>query len=185
MNWILSLLQFIDDYTGFFTPVVSLASALVIIIQIRSTITLNRKNLTFEKIKELEELLYGEGPLREIIKKIGLLEGKKPVGYNKAYKIFKENKYLLYQLLNYFESLSLAVIEKNIDEDILFQIYGKRLQRAYIKLHPFIDLIVRETEPTDSLYEPYQHFDELFEKVNQYLGGKKGLWKRLRLRLKR
>lgn len=182
MDWISSLLSFINQYAGLLTLVVGLASALVIIIQIRSTIALNRKNLTFEKIKELEELLYGDGSLRKTIKKIGLLQGKKPVGYNKAYRIFKKDKYLIYQLLNYFESLSLAVIEKNIDQDILFKIYGKRLRRAYIKLHPFIELIVRETEPTDSLYEPYQHFDELYLKVDQYLGGKMGLWKRWKLR---
>lgn len=167
LSWLKAVLSFCEMYQHFITPVVSLFGAVIIMIQIRSTVKLNRKNMTFEKIKELENFLYHNEALAEMIQTTGLLtERGEAVDGNTEAEIMKKDKYLLYQLLNYFESLSLAVFEKNIDQKILFKIYGRRLQRAYIKLHPFIVLITADSP--DPRYKPYQHFDKLYDKLKRY-----------------
>lgn len=185
ISWINSVLTFCETYEGLLIPAISFVSAVGIILQIRSNVKLNRKNLTFVKISELERFLYNNpnDTMQKIINKIGLLEENKDhVELEKVINIYTCNKNLIYQLLNYFESLSLAVFEKNIDYEILFRIYGKRLRRAHSRLHPFISLIA--TERQDDRYRPYQHFDRLAVELDRYYQRENTLWKRLKSRLK-
>lgn len=186
VSWIDSVLTFFETYQGLLIPASSLAGAIMIIFQIRSNVKLNRKNRTFEKITELEGFLYNNSNkvMQQIINKIGLLEGNtEPIDLELALRIYRRYQYLIYQLLNYFESLSLAVFEKNIDKEILFLIYGKRIRRAHNKLYPFISLIT--TELKDDRYRPYQHFDRLADKLDRYYQRENTLWKRWKSLLKR
>lgn len=185
ISWINSVLTFCETYEGLLIPAISFVSAVGIILQIRSNVKLNRKNLTFAKISELEGFLYKNNSrtMQKIINRIGLLEENvKPVSQESAFRIYKRHKYFIYLLLNYFESLSLAVFEKNIDYKILFRIYGKRLRRAHSRLHPFISLIA--TERQDDRYIPYQHFDLLAVELDRYYQRENTLWKRLKSLLK-
>lgn len=185
ISWMHLVLTFCNTCQGFLIPAISLISAAGIIFQIRSNVKLNQKNRTFEKITELEGFLYNNSNIvmQKIIIVIGLLsDNKDTIDRDTASKIYDRCKYSVYQLLNYFESLSLAVIEKNIDKEILFRIYGKRIRRAHKRLHPFISLIATDQE--DDRYRPYQHFDLLADELDRYYQRENTLWKRLKSRLK-
>ncbi len=164
-----------SDIIAIIAAIIALFTMLATILQIKYNIKLNRKNHTFDKISELERLLYSDSsPWKEIIKEIGVTDDQMPVlEYNKAANIYSDEnkKVVVYSILNYFESLSLAVFTKNIDEKILKKIYGKRIHTAFIKLHPFITLIAAKYH--DPKYKPYQHFERLFIKWDKSYGRKK------------
>lgn len=56
-SWIMAVVSFCETYQYVITPIKSFfwgGGVVIIMIQICSTVKLNRKNMTFEKIKELE-----------------------------------------------------------------------------------------------------------------------------------
>lgn len=163
-----------SDIIAIVAAVIALFSMFATVLQIRYNIKLNRKNHTFDKIGELEKLLYSyDSPWKEIIKEIGVINDQMSVlEYSEVAEIYEneEKRNIVYAILNFFESLSLAVFTKNIDGRILKKIYGKRIHRAFIKLHPFITLIAANYH--DPKYKPYQHFERLFIKWDKSYGGK-------------
>ena len=163
-----------SDIIAIIATIIALFSMFATILQIQYNIKLNRKNHTFDKISELENFLYSsDSSWKDLIEEIGVLNDQMQVlEYSAVAEIYdnKEKRNILYAILNYFESLSLAVFTKNIDERILKKIYGKRIHRAFIKLHPFITLIAANYH--DPQYKPYQHFERLFMKWDKSHGGK-------------
>lgn len=167
----------IGDKVAIIALVVSVIAVVVVMVQIWDTTRLNRKNQTFQKIKELEEMLYNDDSLKDIIKKIHLIENEKEaIGYKKALKMYEDSEQLhkIYRIINFFESLSLAMIKKNIDEKTFRQIFGKRMVRAYIKLHPFIVLIAGKSH--NPRYEPYQHFKYIYTRFSTFYERENRRW---------
>lgn len=162
----------IDNYIAIVAAIIAFASVIAMIVQIRAEIKLNRKNQTFNKIGELDKLMYTPNSLTFIIDKVGLLEDTmEPIELKSAFILFENNKNNIFELLNFFESLSLSVFSKNIDEKILRKNYGVRIHKYYIKLNPFIRLIADKYR--DPNMEPYQYFRELYDKWDKFYGGKK------------
>lgn len=155
------------------TALISALSVIAMSLQIRSNVKLNRNNQTFKKIEELDEILYHRSELRKIIKDIHLIDDcEKSLSIMEAGEILKDNDLYIYEILNFFESLSLSVISKNIDEKILKKIYGQRICEAYKKLHPFIRLIADKYEDPNT--KPYQHFSLLYNNLKKRCGGRNG-----------
>lgn len=155
----------LGEIAALITACVTACSVIAMCFQIRSNIKLNRLNETFKKIDELDKMLYGNNPLTKLISTIGLTEDNyNAIEIKKAEKVFNKNKNQVYELLNFFESLSSAAFAKNIDKKILEQIYGPRIYKAYIKLSPFIILIAHKNNK-DPNKRPYQHFESLYNEI--------------------
>ena len=151
-----------DNWIAMITAFISTATVIVMALQIRSNIKLTRNNQTFQKIYELDHLLYHPSRFKKIIKKIGMTNDRKsPLSIFDASLLNKKYKYEIYELLNFFETLSAAVFSKNIDNTIFFNIYGLRICNAYEKLHPFIILAADKYKNPEK--KPYQHFSMLYE----------------------
>lgn len=162
----------IANYTAIIAAFISALGVIAMSQQIRSDIKLNRSNQTFKKIEELDELLYHRSELKDIISNIRVINDcEDPLSIAEAEEIYNNNKLRIFEILNFFESLSLEVFCKNIDKKILYKIYGPRLCNAYEKLHPFI-LVIADIYKKPNI-RPYQHFDLLYKKFDKKRGGKK------------
>lgn len=164
----------IGDWIAFIMVLVSIASVIVMTFQIKATFNLNRDNQTFIKIEELDEMLYRRKRLKKLIKEIRLLDDcdvHRPL--SEVDKIFhKYDKRKVYEILNFFEDLSLSVFLGNINIEILRRIYSSRICNAYEKLSPFITLIADKYENPNQ--KPYQHFSELYKLLCELDGGENG-----------
>ncbi|MCM1222754.1 MAG: hypothetical protein NC548_50680 [Lachnospiraceae bacterium] len=155
----------LSEVAALATAGITACSVIAMCFQIRSNIKLNRLNETFKRIDELDKILYSNNPLTKSISTVALTEDDfNAIEIKKAEKIFNKNKNQVYELLNFFESLSSAAFAKNIDKKILEQIYGPRIYKAYIKLSPFIILIAHKNSK-DPNKRPYQHFESLYNEI--------------------
>ena len=126
------------------TALISALSVIAMSLQIRSNVKLNRNNQTFKKIEELDEILYHRSELRKIIKDIHLIDDcEKSLSIMEAGEILKDNDLYIYEILNFFESLSLSVISKNIDEKTgalwkapVFSVSGENLTARFRRMNP-------------------------------------------------
>lgn len=149
--------------------VISVLTMVLLWWQIRTSVKLNRDNRTFEMISQLDGMMTDDKPGKEdIIKKIHLLDEFSPrVSLEEAISIYStdKNRSIIYEILNFYETLALAVFNKNINKDILLSMYGYRIINAYEKLDPFISVIKDKYENRQS--PPYQHFKLLYDKCIQ------------------
>lgn len=154
--------------------VASFCSVIVMSLQIKSNVNLKRDSQTFVKIEELDEILYRRKRLKKVIKAIRLTDDcKGHCSLSKAEAIYKKfGKGKIYEILNFFEDLSLSVFLGNINVEILRRIYSDRICNAYKKLDPFIKCIADKYE--DPNKKPYQHFATLHKLLCELDGGKNG-----------
>lgn len=163
----------LDNWISLIAVLISTATVIVMALQINSDIRLSRNNQTFQKIQELDHLLYHHNKLKKVIKKIRLTNDRKPsISSKDAKKINKKYKFEIYDLLNFFETLSAAVFSKNIDNKIFYQIYGFRICNAYEKLSPFIETVAEKYEDPEK--KPYQHFSQLYKNYKKKMEEKHG-----------
>jgi len=110
----------------------------------------------------------------KIIRKIRLMDDfSERLSLNEALEIYNksnENKSKIYEILNFYEALSLSVFCKHIDGKVLRRMAGYRIYNAYEKLEPFISIIGDNYETLQA--RPYQHYKQLYLKWNKYYGGK-------------
>lgn len=153
---------------------VSVCSVVVMGLQIKSNVNLKRDSQTFTKIEELDEILYRRKRLKKVIKAIRLTDDcKGHCSLSEAEAVYKEfGKGKIYEILNFFEDLSLSVFLGNINIEILRRIYSDRICNAYKKLDPFIKCIADKYE--DPNKKPYQHFTTLHKLLCELDGGKNG-----------
>ena len=153
---------------------VSICSVIVMSLQIKSNVDLERDSQTFIKIEELDEMLYRRKRLKKVIKKVRLMdECKSHCSLSEAEAIFKKyGEEKIYEILNFFEDLSLSVFLGNINIEILRRIYSGRICNAYKKLDPFIKHIADKYE--DPNKKPYQHFSTLHRLLCELDGGENG-----------
>lgn len=146
--------------------VVSVVTVVLLWWQIRTNVKLNRDNRTFEMISQLDKMINSdESKKKDVIKKIRLLdEFSIRVSLEEAMVIYSDdtNRSIIYEILNFYEALALAVFNKNVNKEILLSMYGYRIINAYKKLDPFISVIKDKYENQQS--PPYQHFKTLYEK---------------------
>lgn len=156
------------------TVVISGISVLVLAYQIRSQIKLNKYNQTFHTIVNLETMLNKKDNA-QIIREIRLMDDfTRRLSLNEAQGIYNrsdEDRQKIYEILNFYEALSLSVFSKHIDGKILRKMAGPRIYNAYEKLSPFIAVIADNYETPQT--KPYQHYGELYNKWKKYYGGKK------------
>lgn len=164
----------IGDMLECVTVLASMASVIVMTLQIKANFNLNRDNQTFMKIQELDEMLYRRKRLKKIIKEIRVLDDcKGHINFSEVAVILKKyDRRKLYEILNFFEDLSLSVFLGNVNIGILRRIYSSRICNAYEKLNPFIQAIADQYE--DPNKKPYQHFSELYELLCELDGGENG-----------
>ena len=155
-----------NDYVSIAAVFIAASSVMVMSVQIRSNIKLNQSNQTFNKIEELDKMLYHNGKLREVIKDLNLIDdSQKALSVVEATEVFLKYKMQIYEILNFFENLALSVFSKNINKKILMQIYGLRIHDAYEKMHPYIVLIADKYR--DPTRRPYQHFEALYKNLHK------------------
>lgn len=152
----------------------SFCGVIVMSLQIKSNVDLKRDSKTFIKIEELDEMLYRQERLKDVIDKTRLTDDcKGHCSLSEAEKIYEEvGKEKIYEILNFFEDLSLSVFLGNINVEILRRIYSDRICNAYKKLDPFIKCIADKYE--DPNKKPYQHFETLHRMLCELDGGKNG-----------
>lgn len=152
----------------------TIISAILVAEQIRSATKLNRGNLTFQKVNEMDALL-NKAEYQDIIRRIRLKDDHASALTEKeSVQIFEyseENKQVLYDILNFFEALSAATLRRNLDEATLRQMAGHRIFKIYQKLDPFIMMIRKNFKKDESSIWPYQHYEELYKKWKKYYGG--------------
>lgn len=153
--------------------IISVITMLLLAYQIRSDIKLNRYNQTFKIISDLDVILNKEENSR-IIQQAKLMEDfSDRLTLDEAIAIYNEsvdNQKIIYEILNFYEALSLSVSCKHIDGKILRRMYGSRIINAYEKLDPFISAIADNYKSPKR--KPYQHFQELYDKWKKYYGGR-------------
>lgn len=84
------------------------------------------------------------------------------------FKYSEENKQIIYDILNFFESLSAATLLYYLNEKTLRQMAGFRIVNIYQKLEPFIKIIRGDNSIK---IQPYQHYEELCKKWKKHYGG--------------
>lgn len=134
--------------------------------QIHSNKQLNRNNKTFEMISQLDNIMNGKvNKGSRLVEEINLIDDfSGAISDKKARKIVKSKakRKIVYEILNFYESLAVAVFSKNVNKKILQRMSGYRILNAYKKLKPFILCIRDEYEEPKS--KPYQHFEQLYIK---------------------
>lgn len=162
------------------TTIITGVSVFVLAFQIRSDVKLNRYNQTFKIIDDLETMLNKQENL-EMIHTIGLMDDfSERLSLIEAMEIYNksdENKTKIYEILNFYETLSLSVFCKHIDGKILRKIAGPRIFNAYEKLAPFISIIADNYKTPQT--RPYQHYKKLYDKWDKYYGGKGWILRKL------
>lgn len=150
---------------GIASTVIGGASAFFVGIQICINIQLNRNNKTFEMISQLDDIMNEKDKSRrEIAKQTKLLDDSaRAITVCRARKVLKNSHQAkgICEILNFYETLAVAVLSKNINEQMLQSMSGYRILNAYRKLHPFIVAIrIRNFKGRQSM--PYQHFETLY-----------------------
>lgn len=151
----------------------TIISAALVAKQIHSATKLNRGNLTFQKISEMDALL-NKAEYQDIIRRIYLKnDHAHPLTVEESSQIFEyseENKQVLYDILNFFEALSAATILHYLDETTLRQMAGHRIFKIYQKLEPFIEIIRKNFQGQKNMC-PYQHYENLYKKWEKITEG--------------
>lgn len=139
--------------------------------QIHSATKLNKGNLTFQKISEMDTIL-NKAEYQDIIRRIQLkndhVDALTAEESSQIFRYSEENRQIIYDILNFFEALSAATLRKYLDEEALRQMAGFRIVKIYEKLKPFIG-IIRKGRRVE--VQPYQHYEELCQKWKKYYGG--------------
>ncbi|MDE6900976.1 MAG: DUF4760 domain-containing protein, partial [Oscillospiraceae bacterium] len=81
----------------------------------------------------------------------------------------EENRQVIFDILNFYEMLSAAIINRHLDEETMRQIAGYRIFTAYKKLSPFIVICQRYNDGDN---RPYQHYEELYTEWKRYYSGR-------------
>lgn len=148
---------------AFFENIAMICSILILVYQIYSAIKMNRYNQTFQMIADMEAMLNKEES-SSLIQKIRILEDfSDRLSLGEAQEVYGEcdaNKKQIYEILNFYEKLSLSIFLKHTDGKVLKNMYGFRILNTYEKLKPFIVIIADHYE--DPRIKPYQHFEELY-----------------------
>lgn len=135
---------------------------------------MNRYNQTLQMIMDLYTKLY-EKENAEVMDKCCFTDDfKEKLPLRDADSIFANKDYRnkIFEILNFFEILSVAVDVKHIDKKVLKEMAGYRIIVSFEKLYPFIQLLSDHyVEPKN---RPYQHFESLYRKLKKwYEGGKR------------
>lgn len=152
-------------YVAIIGLIISSITLIVAALQISSSVKWNRYNKTFETMEKLDKMLNKNEDLLSIINAIGLMDDYScTLSIEESVNIYNQekNKRKIYEILNFYESLSLGVFFRHIDEKILKKIYGPRIFNAYKKLYPFITII--STKYNNPQVKPYQHFQKLYKR---------------------
>lgn len=152
------MLELIGTWVNIFASVATVVSVFFLAFQIRAEGKIAKTKLTFEMIEELENFITQNHP-----KCIFAIIGVDKSSDKQPADILENHRRELYDVLNFFERLSLAQKIDAINTTVLMQMYGIRIKEAYERLKPYIDQIQLQTgggQGRQDRNKPYQHFDE-------------------------
>ena len=144
-----------NEFLNMLASIATVVSVIFLALQIRAEGKISKTKLTFEMIEELEGFIT-QNHKRCIYNIIGDLQNPRI-----PEDVLKENKSDLYDVLNFFERLSIAQKVDAINTTVLVQMYGARIREVYDRLEPYIWLIQNENGPARGMSRssiPYQHF---------------------------
>lgn len=155
MDWFRTI---IETIALLFTAV----QILLLTIQMRSSLNWEKNNNTFIEIDKLNRCIEQIDPV--LVERIGLLKSDtKPIDRDVYVELMKNATYAkdLYLITYFYETFSVSVLSKRINENIAKRLLYVNITRAYDKLQPYINL---RSETVGNGIHLCQHFFKLSNK---------------------
>ncbi|MBQ3284288.1 MAG: DUF4760 domain-containing protein [Ruminococcus sp.] len=154
MDWVKTVLEII-------ALVFAGIQILLLTKQIKNTLNWNKDKSTFDEIEKLNRCI-GQVDA-SLIEKIGLLKSDKdPVDRSVYEALMKNDQYKkdLYLITYFYETFSISVLSKRINENIAKRLLYINLTRAYDKLQPYINLRSETVGEGTAICEHFQQLSK-------------------------